>query len=119
MYMNYFVPFENVGEAFSWGLSFSIFGFATVFAVLAVIMFIVILFGKAFSSANKSNNVGKKTEQPKQQEVAPVTPVAPAAVEVKNDDGIIAAIVAAISAFRSANGEGKGGFRVVSFKKRK
>ncbi len=117
--MNYFEPFDNVGEAFSWGMSFSIFGFATVFAVLAIIMFVVIIFGKIFSRSNKSDNNGKKTEQPKQQVVVKEEPAAPAAVEVNNDGGIIAAIVAAISAFRSANGEGKGGFRVVSFKKRK
>ncbi len=117
--MDYFVPFNNVGEAFSWGLSFSIFGFATVFTVLAVIMFIVIIFGKIFSSTNKNSSSGKKTEQPKQQVTASEVPAAPAAVEVKDEGGVIAAIVAAISAFRSANGEGKGGFRVVSFKKRK
>ena len=45
---------------------------------------------------------------------APVVEAAP----VADNGGIVAAIMAAISAFRASNGEG-GSFRVVSFKKRK
>lgn len=123
--MNYFEPFKNTGDALSWGLSFSLFGFAMVFVVLAIIMFIVILFGKVFSGVGKSKatqsqqpkKVEKKVAPKPQPEAEPVPAVENVAVTSDNG-GIVAAIMAAISAYRGANSE-SGGFRVVSFKKRK
>ena len=52
-------------------------------------------------------------------EVKAEAPVAPAVQASSNDGEIVAAIMAAIEAYRSANGAAApGGFRVVSFKKR-
>ena len=109
---------EAVDNAVSYGLPFSGFGFSLVFIVLAIIMFIVTIFGKIFgvkqpkpvAEVKKAEKAESKPE-PKEEAVASVA-------HVSNDNGIIAAIVAAVSAFRTATGT-TGGFRVVSFKKRK
>ena len=88
-------------------------GFALVFVVLALIFIVLKLFSVVFSS---------KKEEAK----APEAVSAPAVVvneelpeETVCDDGeLVAAITAAICAFRSENGEKTGGFRVVSFRKK-
>jgi len=108
---------EALGKAVSYGLPFSLYGFAVVFGVLAVIMFVVIIFGKIFGAKQeKSADAPKKVEKKAEPKVES-TPVIKTVPTVDNG-GIVAAIMAAISAFRSTNGE-NGGFRVVSFKKRK
>jgi len=117
---------EALSNAGSYGLPFSLFGFSIVFSVLAVIMLIVIAFGKIFGSAEikqkpqqKPKTVEKKQEKHKQNSMVESAP-APVAVAapVSDETGIVAAIIAAITSFRGANGE-NGAFRVVSFKKRK
>ena len=108
---------EAVSKAF--GIPFSLFGFASVFGVLLIIMIVIIIFGKVFGTT-----VEKPAKQsvaaPKKEVAVESTPVNQPveAVPVTNDTAIVAAIVAAISSYRSSNGE-NGGFRVVSFKKRK
>lgn len=111
---------EALSKAGSFGLPFSLFGFAVVFGVLALIMVVIIIFGKVFGVAQakpekktEAKPVVKK-EEPK-EEIVPTA--APAAV-ADDTNGIVAAIIAAISSYRNASGE-IGGFRVVSFKKRK
>ena len=110
---------ENAG---SYGLPFTLFGFSVVFCVLAIIMVIISVFGKIFGVAQpkqKPVQQPKKPEPKKQQNsMAEKAPAAVPAAPVSDDKGIVAAIMAAISSFRAANGE-NGGFRVVSFKKRK
>ena len=109
---------EALDNAVSYGLPFSLFGFSIVFGVLAVIMAVVILFGKVLGASQSKKPAEKKQDVNKQTAaVAEEAPVAPVAVAA-DDKGIVAAIIAAVSSFRSANGE-NGGFRVVSFKKRK
>lgn len=112
---------EALGKAVSFGLPFSLFGFAVVFGVLALLMVIIIAFGKIFGAAEaKASSKPAVKEEPKKQEAKAEQPAvveaAPAPVASGND--IVAAIIAAITSFRAANGEA-GGFRVVSFKKRK
>lgn len=85
-------------------------GYLLVFVVLALIWFILAIFGKAF----------EKKEKPEKEEApapAPTpAPVAPApAAPVADDTAVVAAIVAAISAY---TGKPAGGFRVVSFRKK-
>ena len=85
-------------------------GYLLVFVVLALIWFILAIFGKAF----------EKKEKPEKDEApapAPTpAPVAPApAAPVADDTAVVAAIVAAISAY---TGKPAGGFRVVSFRKK-
>lgn len=109
---------EAVEKALSFGLPFSLFGFALVFGVLAVIMLIVIIFGKIFGVAQEKPKTEKKVEKKPEVKTEPAPAPVVEAAPVSDNGGIVAAIMAAISAFRGANGE-TGGFRVVSFKKRK
>ena len=111
---------EALEKAATFGLPFSLFGFATVFFVLAIIMTVIFTFGKVFGE--KAPKAEKKTEakqdvkisEPEKVVEVPVQTVSPAS----DDKGIIAAIIAAITSYRNASGE-VGTFRVVSFKKRK
>lgn len=109
---------EALDKAASYGLPFSLFGFALVFAVLAIIMFVVIVFGKIFGVKQQKPAKEVKKVEKAENKPEPKVEEAPVATAVNDDGGIIAAIVAAVSAFRTANGT-SGGFRVVSFKKRK
>ncbi len=86
-------------------------GFALVFAVLGLIWFLLTIFGKFFDKSPKPE-AEKKPEQPVQPSVPEPAPVAPSA---QDDTAVVAAIVAAISAY---TGKPAGGFRVVSFRKK-
>lgn len=119
--------FDNIGDALEYGLPMSLFGFAIVFGVLILIWGILSLFKVFFYTIP---NAKKNPQQPKvkpvvKQEVkqAPaaeqVQAPAPVVQAASNDGEVVAAIIAAIEAYRSANGAtAPGGFRVVSFKKR-
>lgn len=116
--------FDNVAEALEYGLPMSLFGFAIVFGVLILIWCILALFKVFFYTIPnaKKNSAPKVKPEPKKEvkaEVKAEAPVAPAVQASSNDGEIVAAIMAAIEAYRSANGAAApGGFRVVSFKKR-
>ena len=86
-------------------------GYLLVFAVLALIWFILAIFGKAFEK--KTENPEAKTEP----EIIPIEPEpAPAPIVPATDDAaVVAAIVAAISAY---TGTSPSGFKVVSFRKK-
>ncbi len=91
-------------------------GYLLVFVILALIWFILALFGKFFDRKPKEEKT-KVIEEVKAEPapVAPVSePVAPAPAEA-SDAAVVAAIVAAISAY---SGKPAGGFRVVSFRKK-
>lgn len=111
------VPFESVSDALAYGLPTSLFGIAVVFGVLALIWGIlsimkIFLYNIPNAKANKNKKESdEKKSQPEIVDVAPVT-------ATSGDNAVIAAIIAAITAFRGMTGE-KGSFRVVSFKKRK
>ena len=116
--------FDNVADALEYGLPMSLFGFAIVFGVLILIWGILALFKVFFYTIPnaKKNPAPKVKPEPKKEvkaEVKAEAPVAPAVQASSNDGEIVAAIMAAIEAYRSANGAAApGGFRVVSFKKR-
>ena len=116
--------FTNAGDALAYGLPLSLFGFATVFAVLILIWGILSLFKVFFytiPNAKKNSSEVKKTA-PKAEpkvEAAPVVVKTEPVVPSGNDNDIVAAIIAAIEAYRAGTGHtAPGGFRVVSFKKR-
>lgn len=104
--------FDNAGDALAYGLPISLFGFAVVFGVLILIWGILSLFKVFFYTMPNAKKNKAKVEA--NTEVIP-TPVVAAS---SNENDIVAAIIAAIEAYRSSNGI-TGGFRVVSFKKRK
>ncbi len=105
------VPFDSVGDAFSFGLSRSVFGFATVFFILALLWGFVSLLKVFFYTIPEKR---KKNNKPENAQTAlSVTK------EDFDEEGIVAAITAAIASFRTAKGESPSGFKVVSFKKRK
>ncbi len=113
-------PFDSFGEAISYSLSKSLFGLLMVFGILALLWGFLVLFKIAFYTI--PNKRKAKSEKIKDEKTAPVK--ADSAMETvpsapSNEGEIVAAITAAISAFRGASGESVGGFRVVSFKKRK
>ena len=116
--------FDNVADALEYGLPMSLFGFGIVFGVLVLIWGILALFKVFFYTIPnaKKNPAPKVKPEPKKEvkaEVKAEAPVAPAVQASSNDGEIVAAIIAAIEAYRSANGAtAPGGFRVVSFKKR-
>ncbi len=107
------VPFDSVGDAFSFGLSRSVFGFATVFFILALLWGFVSLLKVFFYT------IPEKRKKNKTVQNANISlPVTEDETE-DEDEGIVAAIIAAIVSFRTAKGESPSGFKVVSFKKRK
>ena len=117
--------FESVGEALEYSLPLSLFGFATVFAVLILIWGILSLFKVFFYTIPNAKKDGAKVEKvkvapvPKNEVKAEQTPVTVVTESsAGNDNEIVAAIIAAIEAYRTQTGSAVGGFRVVSFKKR-
>ena len=107
---NLFEAGYNFGEVALFGLMILGIGLATVFAVLSLIWFALVIFEKVF------------TKQPKKKanEDAPAPIAAPAptpVIEASNsEDEIVAVIAAAIAMAESESGGLK--FRVVSFKRK-
>ncbi len=88
-------------------------GYLLVFVVLALIWFILALFGKFFDKTPKEEKTVKTETVKTESAPAPVT--ANTAPAEQDDAAVVAAIVAAISAY---SGKPAGGFRVVSFRKK-
>ena len=104
--MNYGDKFESIAVT-------ALGGFALVFVVLALIFFVLKLFSVFFAQKKEP----EKTPEPVPAPAVSVAEELPE--ETVCDDGeLVAAITAAICAFRSENGEKTGGFRVVSFRKK-
>ncbi len=95
-------------------------GMVTVFAVLAIIMFIVMLMGKIFGVKNKKKGEDE-SDKVTQQPAASPEPPADSAGEGEEAQ-VIAVLTAAIAAYRGSGapaGTTPEGFRVVSFRKKK
>ena len=92
-------------------------GLGTVFMVLVILWALLSIMGKIFGAQQKKAAAPKKTA-PKAEPAA--APVAPAPTAPVSDDGaLIAAITAAIEAYRAEEGCANTAFRVVSFKRKK
>ena len=109
---------NTFGERASYALSHTGVGMLIVFAVLAVIWAVLAVFKVIF--AGKTDKKEKAAETPeKKSEVVPpaATPIAQAPVSASSsDEEIVAAITAAITLMREAEGT-TGTFRVVSFRR--
>jgi hypothetical protein len=112
--------FDNIEDAFAYGLPTALFGFAIVFAVLILIWGCLALFKVFFHTIpNARKNSSEAKPEIVSEPISDSANIQAAAVLTKSDNtSIIAAIIAAISAFRTNNGQ-NGSLRVVSFKKRK
>lgn len=118
-----YLSFLNFSEEVSWSaplseklqsfLTSGLAGYLLVFVVLGLIWLILEIFGKAFTQKADDNTteiVIESSPKPAIPEPQPVITEAPA-----DDEAIVAAIVAAISAYTNKSSNG---FRVVSFKKK-
>ena len=105
------VPFDSISKAFSFGISRSVFGFATVFFILALLWGFLSILKIFFYTIPESKK--QKSAKETANNVLPVK-------EDESDGGeLVSAIIAAVSEFRRAHGEGNIPFKVVSFKRRK
>lgn len=95
-------------------------GMGTVFLVLAILWGIIALFSVFAGTAEKKPAPEKKPAAPaKKAEPKPEAKPAPAAAPAQTDDGaLIAAITAAIEAYRAEEGLSGLPYRVVSFKRK-
>ena len=97
------------------GIPTAILGMVTVFVVLALVWGFLEIFRYVFYTIPEKKK--------KSAVAAPVTEIVEETAESVSDDGeIVAAIIAAITAFRAeesaSSGKQNGGFKVVSFRKR-
>lgn len=99
-------------------------GMGTVFLVLIILWGIIALFGKLASSGSKPKekpaNPAPKAEEKKSEPAVVVKEEAPAPVQTvqQDDNSIIAAIIAAVEAYRAEEGLSGLPYRVVSFKRK-
>ena len=117
--INVHEKFSTAGDALAYGLPMSLFGFAMVFFVLMLLWGILSLLKVFFYTIPNSRENPKKKEV--KEPVKKAEPVVQPTSEVvaDNSNEIVAAIIAAIEAYRASAGHSTpGGFKVVSFKKR-
>lgn len=97
-------------------------GMGTVFLVLFILWGVIAIFGKLASGGRpkeKSPKTSPKVDEKKPAPAADVKKETPAPVQtVRNDDSIIAAIIAAVEAYRAEEGLSGLPYRVVSFKRK-
>lgn len=111
---NLYLEALTLGEKFSLSGEILLRGLGTVFMVLIILWGILAIFGKVFSGT------GKKAAEKKTENVQTAEPVSePEAAAASDDGALVAAITAAIEAYRSENGSGNIAFRVVSFRQKK
>lgn len=102
-------PLDNLGDIFLYGGKMLLIGIGTVFAVLVLLWFTLVLFKFLFHDLMRSKKTKTvKSEQPTQVYSAPA---------VSEKDEIIAVIAAAIAMAENECGGNKK-FRVVSFKRK-
>ncbi len=106
----------TLGEKFALSGEILLRGMGTVFMVLILLWGIVAAFGKVFAGAGKKAPEKKPEAQPAQN-AEPV--VEPESATASDDGALVAAITAAIEAYRSETGCANTGFRVVSFRQKK
>ena len=104
---------NGVGSKLAEGGKVTVLGMAVIFAMLAIIFAVVkIISYFCYSAANKSSETKNDAAEPTVQ-AAPAASAAPAP-QADDEEEIVAAITAAISAY---TGNAVGSFRVVSFKR--
>ncbi len=119
--VNYTEKFASFGEAMGWALPYSLFGFLIVFFVLALLWGILSLMKLFFYTIPQNKSKKASTGAVDSANVVKMSlPDASGAAVLADDRAtLVAAITAAVSAYRASVGEADTSFRVVSFKKRK
>ena len=110
----------SLSEKFSLSGEMLLRGMGTVFLVLAILWGIIALFSVFAGTAEKKPAPAPKPQAPaKKAETKPAPAPAPPPAPVQTDDGaLIAAITAAIEAYRAEEGLSGLPYRVVSFKRK-
>lgn len=124
LFLVYNPPHETLAEKLSLAGTMLLRGLGTVFLVLIVLWGIIELFSYVFSSVGSS----KKAEQPVQkpaeakaevkEEPAVVAEETVEEIPAQDDGAVVAAIMAAIEAYRREEGTYSLPYRVVSFKRK-
>ena len=111
---------ETLGERAAYALSHTGVGMLIIFAVLAVIWVVLAVFKLIFAGKSEKKitqaAAPEKKSEPAAPAKAPATAVAAPAAPATSDEEIVAAITAAITLMREADGT-TGTFRVVSFRR--
>ncbi len=131
LFLVYNPPHETLMEKLALSGEILLRGLGTVFLVLIVLWGIIELFSYAFTAGERSEKAkeAEKTSQPvKKQEIAPTVSEEVASTSTEQDaveetptadDGaVVAAIIAAIEAYRREEGTYNLPYRVVSFKRK-
>lgn len=108
----------TLSEKFSLSAEIMLQGMGTVFMVLILLWGILALFGKVFSNAGQKS-AQTSTESAPTVEKTVAQEQQPVATAENNDGALIAAISAAIEAYRAEEGKSNIAFRVVSFRQKK
>lgn len=118
--INLYLEALTLGEKFALSGEMLLRGMGTVFMVLIILWGILVIFGKIFAGTGKMT-AEQKPENVQNAQNAQDTPSNnKPEVTVTSDDGaLIAAITAAIEAYRNENGTGNTAFHVVSFRQKK
>lgn len=124
-------PHETIGEKFALSGEMLLRGLGTVFLVLAILWGVIELFNFISTSGERSAEKKKKkieetkpispAEEPKSAPVAEAQPEIVAEEEeipTEDDGAVVAAIIAAIEAYRQEEGTYSLPYRVVSFKRK-
>ncbi len=130
LYLVYNPPHETLGEKITLCGEMLLRGMGTVFLVLMILWGIIELFNYVSTSGERAAKAKKaKAAEPTPAEPAPVFPNKPAepaealpeTVESDNgvvDGAVIAAIMAAVEAYRAGEGKASLPYRVVSFRRK-
>ena len=108
----------TVGDKLSTGLTVMLLGMATVFAVLAILWVVLLLFRVVFYREKKPAAKKETADSANKPVTLPAKPPVLVPVAKTEDNGaLIAAITAAIAAYTEGDEEFASGFRVVSFRR--
>ncbi len=124
LYLVYNPPHETLGEKVTLCGEMLLRGMGTVFLVLMLLWGVLELFNYVSTSGERAAKAKKaKAAESAPAEPAPVFPTKPAEPvaepETVSDDGaVIAAIMAAVEAYRAGEGKASLPYRVVSFRRK-
>ncbi len=125
LYLVFNPPHETLGEKLSLCGEMLLRGMGTVFLVLIILWGIIELFNYVSTSGERAAKAKKaKAAENAPAEPAPVFPSKPAEPvaepepAVSDDGAIIAAIMAAVEAYRAGEGKASLPYRVVSFRRK-